>query len=102
MTKSSIIGYSSIITESNSDLELIEFLKAKATAKLWDSCFSDQNLLIKNLKSSYFEKDEYSARVKEAFLEEYYGAKNLEIPHTYKFRDLKGIERQPTNYHNLE
>ncbi len=85
----------SIITESNSDLELIEFLKAKATAKLWDSCFSDENLLIKNLKSSFFEKDEYSSRVKEAFLEEYNGANNLEIPQTYKFRDLKGIERQP-------
>ena len=50
----------SIITESNSDLELINFLKAKATAKLWDSCFSNENLLIDNLKSSYFDKDEYS------------------------------------------
>ena len=38
----------SIITESNSDLELINFLKAKATAKLWDSCFSDENHENKN------------------------------------------------------
>ena len=84
-----------VIQAQGSDLKLIQFLKAKATAKLWDSCFSDERKLISQLESNFFDKDSYSSQVKEAFLEEYNGAKNLEIPSTYKFRDLKGIPRSP-------
>ena len=84
-----------VIESQGSDLKLIEFLKAKAIAKLWDSCFANEDNLISNLNSNYFDKDSYSSQVKQSFLEEYYGAKNLEIPSTYKFRDLKGISREP-------
>ena len=84
-----------VIETQGSDLKLIQFLKAKATAKLWDSCFIDEAKLIDQLKSNYFDKDTYSSQVKESFLEEYNGAKNLEIPSTYKFKDLKGVPRDP-------
>ena len=70
----------SLINVQGSDDSLINFLKAKATAKLWDSCFSDEVSLIKNLESNFFDKDTYSSEVKNAFLNEYYGAKNLKVP----------------------
>ena len=84
-----------IIESQGSDLKLINFLKAKATAKLWDSCFIDEGQLIKQINSNYFDKDAYSSQVKKAFLDEYNGAKNLELPSSYKFRDLKGVFREP-------
>ena len=77
------------------DLERIEFLKAKASSKLWDSCFANEEILIRNLNNSKTDKDTYSEEVRSKFLEEYYGAKDLSIPDTYKFRDLKGKERKP-------
>tara|TARA_B100000242_G_scaffold217926_1_gene159317 strand:- start:801 stop:5048 length:4248 start_codon:yes stop_codon:yes gene_type:complete len=84
-----------ILDGTGTDAERIEFLKAKASSKLWDSCFSDEELLIKNLKSSNLVMDKYSEEVRKKFLEEYNGAKNLLIPKSYKFRDLKGRERKP-------
>ncbi len=84
-----------LINIQGSDSSLINFLKAKATAKLWDNCFSDEESLIKKLESNYFDKDAYSSQIKNTFLDEYYGAKALEIPNVYKFKDLKGREREP-------
>ncbi len=84
-----------ILNDRGSDIALINFLKAKATSRLWDSCFANENDLLENLNSNYFDKDSYSSEVKAAFLEEYNGAKNLEIPESYKFRDLGGYSRQP-------
>ncbi len=84
-----------ILEGSGTDAERIEFLKAKASSKLWDSCFLDEKSLIRNLESSKLGLDTYSEEVRKKFLEEYNGAKNLRIPSSYKFRDLKGRERQP-------
>ena len=84
-----------ILEGSGTDAERIEFLKAKASSKLWDSCFSDEEFLIRNLESSNLGIDTYSEEVRKKFLEEYNGAKNLKIPDSYKFRDLKGRERKP-------
>lgn len=84
-----------LLDMEGSDSSLINFLKAKATAKLWDNCFSDEELLINKLESNYFDKDAYSSEIKKSFLDEYYGAKILQIPDVYKFKDLKGKEREP-------
>ena len=84
-----------VLEESGTDLDRIEFLKAKASAKLWDSCFKNENELISKLKSNRTQENTYSEEVTNLFLDEYYGAKNLKIPDNYKFKDLKGRERKP-------
>jgi len=84
-----------LVENSSSDEDKLEFLKAKATAKLWDACFRDEASLIARLRSLETPSDAYSHEVQQAFLEEYDGAKALEIPSSYAFRDLKGIPREP-------
>ena len=84
-----------LVENSSSDEDKVEFLKAKATAKLWDACFRDEQSLISRLRSLETSCDAYSHEVQQAFLEEYDGAKALEIPSSYAFRDLKGIPREP-------
>jgi len=84
-----------LVESSSSDGDKVEFLKAKATAKLWDACFRDESTLISKLRALDTASDSYSYEVQQAFLEEYEGAKSLEIPASYDFRDLKGIPREP-------
>lgn len=84
-----------LVETSSSDEDKVEFLKAKATAKLWDSCFRDEPSLIAKLRSFESSSNAYSHEVQQAFLEEYDGAKALAIPASYSFRDLKGIPREP-------
>ncbi|MCS5697517.1 DEAD/DEAH box helicase [Cyanobium sp. FGCU-52] len=84
-----------LVESSSSDGDKVEFLKAKATAKLWDACFRDEQSLIAKLRELETASDSYSHEVQQAFLEEYEGAKALEVPASYAFRDLKGIPRQP-------
>lgn len=84
-----------LVESSSSDGDKVEFLKAKATAKLWDACFRDEQALIAKLKALETASDSYSHEVQQAFLDEYEGAKALAIPASYAFRDLKGIPREP-------
>ena len=84
-----------LLESSSSDEDKVEFLKSKATAKLWDACFRDEQSLIARLRSFETSSDTYSYEVQQAFLEEYDGARALEIPTSYAFRDLKGIPREP-------
>ena len=85
----------SVIESSATDADRVEFLKAKATAKLWDACFADEDKLIDRLRSITVEEDTYSSEVRASFLEEYEGARSLKIPSSYQFRDLKGQSRRP-------
>ncbi|MCP9943004.1 DEAD/DEAH box helicase family protein [Cyanobium sp. ATX 6E8] len=85
----------SVIESSATDSDRIEFLKAKATAKLWDACFADAEALTNKLRIMNVDADTYSSEVRSSFLEEYEGARSLEIPSTYRFCDLKGLPRQP-------
>ena len=85
----------SVVESSTTDADRIEFLKAKATAKLWDACFADADTLINKLRTMNAEVDAYSSEVRSSFLEEYEGARSLEIPSSYRFCDLKGRPRQP-------
>jgi len=84
-----------IIENSASDGDKVEFLKAKAAAKLWDSCFKDEQAFIRKLRAFPAEADSYSQEVQQAFIEEYEGAMALPIPNSYAFRDLKGNPRDP-------
>lgn len=84
-----------LVESSSSDGDKVEFLKAKATSKLWDACFRDEQALIAKLKELETASDSYSHEVQKAFLDEYEGAKALAVPASYAFRDLKGIPRQP-------
>jgi superfamily II DNA or RNA helicase len=84
-----------LVESSSSDGDKVEFLKAKATAKLWDACFRDEQALIAKLRELETASDSYSHEVQQAFLEEYEGAKDLLVPASYAFCDLKGIPRQP-------
>ena len=85
----------SVIESSATDSDRIEFLKAKATAKLWDACFADAEALTNKLRIMNVDADTYSSEVRSTFLEEYEGARSLDIPSTYRFCDLKGLPRQP-------
>ena len=84
-----------IIENSASDGDKVEFLKAKAAAKLWDACFKDEQAFIRKLRAFPAEADSYSQEVQQAFIEEYEGARALPIPNAYSFRDLKGNPRDP-------
>ena len=84
-----------IIESTSSDSEKVEFLKAKATAKLWDACFDDEINLVEKVRKLEFKPDNYSYEVKQNFLEEYEGSKALRVPYSYQFRDLKGNKRDP-------
>ena len=84
-----------VIESTSSDAEKVEFLKAKASAKLWDSCFEDEKVTVEQVKKLSPPLDAYSQEVKEEFLEEYQGAKELLVPSAYKFVDLKGRQRDP-------
>ena len=85
----------SVIESSATDADRIEFLKAKATAKLWDACFKDESKLVSQLQAMCAETDTYSSEVRSAFLEEYEGARDLDVPSSYQFCDLRGRPRQP-------
>jgi superfamily II DNA or RNA helicase len=84
-----------IVENSGNDSDKVEFLKAKAAAKLWDACFKDEAELIRKLKAFPAEADSYSQEVQQAFIEEYEGARALPIPDAYAFRDLRGNPRDP-------
>lgn len=84
-----------IVENSGNDSDKVEFLKAKAAAKLWDACFKDEVDLICKLKAFPADDDSYSQEVQQAFIEEYEGARALPIPEAYAFRDLRGKPRDP-------
>ena len=84
-----------IVESTSTDEDKVQFLKAKATAKLWDACFKDEEKVINKVELMKPPLDAYSAEIKDSFLEEYRGSKALPIPDTYQFRDLRGNRRDP-------
>ncbi len=69
---------------SSADDEAVEFLVASATAKVWKHAFVDEAAAVAQAEA--FDGDEYSERVRRAFLDEYREAKGLGIPVGYAFR----------------
>ena len=84
-----------VVESTSTDEDKVHFLKAKATAKLWDACFRDEEGIINKVEHIKPPLDAYSAEIKEGFLKEYRGSKALPIPDTYQFRDLRGNRRDP-------
>ena len=84
-----------VVESTSTDEDKVEFLKAKATAKIWDACFRDEESVVNKVEQMKPPLDAYSAEIKEGFLEEYRGSKALPVPDTYQFRDLRGNRRDP-------
>lgn len=77
---------------ANVDQEAIEFFITSACTKIWKQAFLDENKALEQVKN--FNGGEYANRVKDLFLDQYFGAKNLEIPKGYSFK-VDGKLREP-------
>jgi len=84
-----------IVGSTSTDEDKVEFLKAKATAKLWDACFNDEKTIVQKIQELSPPLDAYSAEVRDAFIEEYTESRKLPIPDSYQFKDLRGRYREP-------
>jgi hypothetical protein len=82
-----------ILINSSSDQEAIEFLVAKAKAKLWKRCFEDEQAAIAEAQAH--EGNVYSEAVRDIFIEEYTRCQQLPLPAGYSFTDDTGAFRDP-------
>ncbi|MEL7006180.1 MAG: DEAD/DEAH box helicase family protein, partial [Bacteroidota bacterium] len=82
-----------ILSNGSSDEEAIDFLVAKAKAKLWKRCFEDEQGAIAEAKEH--KGNIYSEAVREAFINEYTRCQQLPLPEGYTFKDDLGVFRQP-------
>src|SRR5205807_1497398 len=68
------------------DEEAVEFLVTSACAKIWKNAFLNEQEEKRAVKEAEaFQGGEYATIVKNRFLSEYYGAKELAIPPGYRF-----------------
>ena len=82
-----------ILLNSSSDQEAVDFLVAKAKAKLWKRCFEDEQGAIAEAKEH--KGNIYSEAVREAFIDEYTRCQQLPLPPGYEFKDDRGTFRHP-------
>jgi SAM-dependent methyltransferase len=82
-----------ILLNGSSDQEAIDFLVAKAKAKLWKRCFEDEQAAI--TEAQEHQGNIYSETVRDAFIEEYTRCQQLPIPEGYSFKDNSGIFHHP-------
>lgn len=82
-----------ILINSSSDQEAIDFLIAKAKAKLWKRCFEDEQGAIAEAQSH--EGNVYSEAVRDVFIEEYTRCQQIPLPEGYSFTDDTGTFRYP-------
>jgi Hypothetical methyltransferase/Probable Zinc-ribbon domain/Type III restriction enzyme, res subunit/Helicase conserved C-terminal domain len=73
---------------SSSDEEAVEFLISSAIAKIWKHAFHDEIAAIAQAEQK--SANEYTERVRNRFLEEYWQAKKLSLPEDYAFHDMQG------------
>lgn len=76
---------------SSADEEAINFLITSGCAKIWKHAFLNEEEAVKQAQN--FNGGEYATHVKNRFLEQYQGAKNLEIPAGYKFSPPNLMQR---------
>lgn len=77
---------------ANIDKEAIDFFVNSAVAKIWHHIFIDETSAITQLNT--YKDGLYAEEVKQIFLDQYNGAKNLIIPSGYNFR-INGKLIQP-------
>lgn len=70
---------------STMDREAVDFLRKEAVARIWYHAYSNENDSIEQL-DRYNNANMYAEEVKKLFLNEYDGAKNLQIPDGYSFK----------------
>ena len=92
-TLNSLSATTNILINSSSDQEAIDFLIAKAKAKLWKRCFVDEESALAEAKQH--KGNIYSEQVRDSFIDEYTRCQQLPLPEGYSFRDDRGIFRQP-------
>lgn len=92
-TLKSLSVTTNILVNGSSDQEAINFLVAKAKAKLWKRCFEDEQTAIAEAQAH--SGNVYSEAVRDSFIEEYTRCKQLPIPQGYSFRDDSGTFREP-------
>ncbi|MFN9885194.1 MAG: DEAD/DEAH box helicase [Pseudanabaena sp.] len=92
-TLKSLSVTTNILVNGSSDQEAINFLVAKAKAKLWKRCFEDEQAAI--AEAQEHTGNVYSEAVRDSFIEEYTRCKQLPIPQGYSFKDDSGTFREP-------
>ncbi|MGB5635977.1 MAG: sigma factor-like helix-turn-helix DNA-binding protein [Waterburya sp.] len=92
-TLNSLSATTNILISSSCDTEAIDFLIAKAKAKLWKRCFVDQESALAEAKQH--QGNIYSEQVRDSFIDEYTRCQQLPLPSGYSFKDDKGVFRQP-------
>jgi len=92
-TLKSLSVTTNILVNGSSDQEAINFLVAKAKAKLWKRCFEDEQAAI--VEAQAHKGNVYSEAVRDSFIEEYTRCKQLPIPQGYSFKDDSGTFREP-------
>jgi hypothetical protein len=92
-TLKSLSVTTNILVNGSSDQEAINFLVAKAKAKLWKRCFEDEQAAI--AEAQEHSGNVYSEAVRDSFIEEYTRCKQLPIPQGYSFKDDSGTFREP-------
>jgi hydroxymethylpyrimidine/phosphomethylpyrimidine kinase/superfamily II DNA or RNA helicase len=68
---------------ANSDQEAVEFFIDSSIAKIWKHVFLNEDHALEQL--NFYKPGVYSTQVKNKFLEQYNGAKNLVLPKGYSF-----------------
>ncbi len=92
-TLDSLSATTNILINNSSDQEAIDFLVAKAKAKLWKRCFLDEESALAEAKQH--KGNIYSEKVRDSFIDEYTRCLQLPLPEGYSFRDDRGVFRQP-------
>ncbi len=80
-TLKSLDKATTLIDQTTSDKEAIDFLIAKAAGKLWTQCFRDEYAALEDAKQ--FSGNQYAQAARDAFLEEYTRSKQLPLPMGY-------------------
>ena len=81
---------------SNVDEEVVEFFINSAIAKIWKHVFVNEKQAIDQLNN--YHPGDYATEVKNRFLEQYNGAKDLIIPPGYAFRSEPNLMQRYTAY----
>lgn len=92
-TLDSLSATTNLLTNGSCDKEAIDFLIAKAKAKLWKRCFLDQESAL--VEAKQHKGNIYSEEVRDSFIEEYTRCQQLPLPQGYSFSDDRKNLLQP-------
>lgn len=82
---------------ANLDKEVIDFFIHSAVAKLWKHAFKNE-VEVRQQLEQFTDQGLYSQEVKKLFLQDYNGAKGLEVPAEYSFPEQPNLMQMYTAY----